>query len=318
VSDVQPKLDKTLGEKLQSLPKVWLYGVLFFFATVPLFLPITVPNEPIDASKDFYANLSKLPEGSKVLIGSDWTNSTRGESGGEMDALLRILMRRKVKFCVYSTADPQAPQVARDAIARIGEEVRKDGGADYQPFKDYVVAGYFPNSEGTTLAINNNVRSAFAGRKDFPPGGHPTDVMQSPVFEGVNSVADFKYLILVTASSTNTITLERIKKAPLMFMVSGVMVPENNAYYNSGQLKGLCGGVKGVYDIEQLMEKGIPETNVPATPGTEKLRLTRALKGTAYYPTLHFCMFLLIIAVTVGNIGMFLSKRDAAKKGGAK
>lgn len=297
------------GHRLQSLSKNTLYLILFLFASIPLFLQISVPNEPVDSSIDFYTQLMKLPKGSKVLVGSDWTNSTRGESGGEMEALLRILIRREIKFAVYSTGDPQAPQVARDVIGRIAKEVAADGGPVYHPYQDYVITGYFPNSEGTTLSINNNVLSAFAGRKDSPEGGVAQDVLQSPVFQGIHSLSDFKYLVLVTASSTNTITLERIKKTPLMFMVTGVMVPENVVYYSSGQLKGLCGGVKGVYDLETLMEKGTAD--VPPLPGTDKLKANHALKGTAYYPTLHFCLFLLIIAVAAGNIGMFLSRKGA-------
>ena len=43
-----------------------------------------------------------------------------------------------------------------------------------------------------------------------------------------------------------------------MFMVTGVMVPETRNYFASGQITGLVGGVKGVYDLEGLMEKGFP------------------------------------------------------------
>lgn len=307
-----PKPAVDWGQRLQSVPKNVLFLILFIFASVPLFFPVELPNEPIDASIDFYTSLMKLPEGSKVLIGSDWTNSTRGESGGEMEALLRILMRKNIKFAVYSTGDAQAPQVARDVIGRIAKEVADDKGPVYKPFKDYVVTGYFPNSEGTTLAINNNVLAAFAGRKDNAETGAAQDVLTSPVFEGVKSVADFKYLVLVTASSTNTITLERIKKVPLMFMVTGVMVPENIVYYSSGQLKGMCGGVKGVKDLETLMTNGTGD--VKPVEGMEKLRKENKLKGSAYYPTLHFCIVLLIVAVALGNIGMFLSRRTP--KGG--
>jgi len=302
---------KSAGALLQSVPKNVLFGILFLFATFPLFLNIALPNKPLEESTAFYANLMKLPPNSKVLIASDWTNSTRGESGGEMEALLRILIRKQIKFGLYSTADPQAPQVARDVIARIAKEVADDGGPVYKPFTDYVVLGYFPNSEGTNLAVNNNVLTAFAGKKDLPEGGQQTDVMQSPVFTGVKSLADFKYFILVTASSTDKIIIERIKKTPMMFMVTGVMVPENVTYYASGQLKGLIGGVKGVYDLETLMEKGEPESQVASLPGTDKLKKNKMLKGTAYYPTLTICLFLLILFIFAGNIGMFLSRKEA-------
>ena len=304
---------QSLGDKLQSLPKPILYGILFVAATIPLFLKISVPNVPLDASIDYYATLMQLPEGSKVLIGSDWTNSTRGESKGQMISTLRILMRKKIKFAVYSTGDGQSPQVARDTIALVSRE-EGNGTPLYKPYEDYVVLGFYPNSEGTTLQINNNVLGAFAGRKDVSATG-PRDVLQSPVFEGVKSLADFKVLILFTASSTNTITLERIKKTPLMFAVTGVMIPENSLYYQSGQLEGFLGGVKGVYDLETLMEKGVngggadevksPKYGaIPGFPGMKNLGM-----GTAYYPTLHVCLALLILAVLIGNVGMFMSRR---------
>ena len=301
------------GNKLQSLPKPALYLILFLVASLPLIKPIPLPNSPDPASIDFYAHLMELPEGSKILICSDWTNSTRGESMGEMDALLRVLMRRKIKFAVYSIGDGQAPRVARETIARIS---REEGGGQplYKPYEDYVVIGFFPNGEGQTAAVNTNVRAAFAGKTDISPTGQ-REVVQSPVFEGINSLADFKYLINVTASSTNTVILERIKKTNLMFAVSGVMVPENTVYYASGQLKGLLGGIKGVYDMETLMEYGVNNPGphmvtsaaygqIPGFPGKANTG-----KGTAYYPALHVCLSVLILAVITGNVGMFLSRK---------
>ena len=303
-----------LGLVLQSLPKPALYLLLFLVASIPLFFKIPVPNSPDQASIDFYAKLMELPEGSKVLICSDWTNSTRGESMGEMDAIVRILMRRKIKFAVYSIGDGQAPRVARDVISRIS---REEGGGQpfYRPFEDYVVIGYFPNGEGQTAAINTNILQAFASKTDISPTGQ-REVVQSPVFAGIKSLADFKYLINVTASSTNTVILERVKKTDLMFAVTGVMVPENTVYYSSGQLKGLVGGIKGVYDLETLMEYGVNNPGphmissptygpIPGFPGKPNTGT-----GTAYYPALHVCLTVLIMAVIMGNLGMFLARRS--------
>lgn len=312
---------KSIGDKLQSVPKGVIYLLLLLCTSLPLFFTVPLPNKPSDASIDFYAFIQNIPDGSRVLIGSDWTKSTRGESMGEMEAVLKLLMRKKIKFAVYSTGDAQAPQVARDTIRRVSDLVKVDGYEEYQPFRDYVVLGYFPNSEGTTNAINNNVLVAFKGKTDAAPGQGPQDVMTSPVFQGVKSLSDFSALILLTASNTEKTTIQRIKKTPLLFMVTGVMVPEDQVYYASGQLKGLVGGIKGVFDIETLMDKGISPANtttkdaimsdkypngVPGYPGKGNQG-----KGTAYFLTLHFALSLLIIAVVIGNVGMFLSRRKA-------
>jgi len=314
-----PAANKSLGEKLQSVPKPVLYLVLFMLAAIPLFFPVKLPNKPIDASVEMFTNVMALPEGSTVLVESDWTNSTRGESMGEMEALLRILMRKKVKFVVYTIADPQAPQVSRDTIRKIADEEAKAGRYRYKPFEDYLVLGYYPNGEGTASAINNKFVSIVSGKKDWPENSAPRDVSLSPVLKGIKSVADFKYLIVVTASSTTNTVLERITKVPMMFMVTGVMVPETTTYYASGQIKGFCGGVKGVYDLETLMENGlnvegpnkiVSEKSTEVIPGFPGMQNTG--KGMAYYPSLHFALFLLILAVVTGNVGMFLAKRKGA------
>lgn len=292
------KPQRSVADRLQSIPKPVLYLILVLATTVPLFMNIPVPNEPLPESTALYQNLMDLKEGDRVLLESDWTNSTRGESSGQFDAVLRILMRKKVKVAIYSTADAQAPQVARDEIRVVNELEKAAGGTPLVPFEDYVIMGFFPGAEGTLNGIQNNVIATFSGKKDFPPGSPPRDVIQSPVFNGIKSLSDFKYMIVITASNTSVVTIERIKKVPLMFMVTGVMTPETRNYYSSGQIVGLVGGVKGVYDLEGLMEKGFPGQ-------------TNKGKGTAYYLSLHFALGLLIFVVILGNVAMFLAGKKA-------
>ncbi len=322
---MQPETNapKSMGEKMQSVPKWVLYLILFVATTVPLFFEIPVPNKPVPASIDLFAGLMKLPDGCSIIIGSDWTNSTRGESMGEMDSLLRILMRKNIKFAIYSTADPQAPQVAIDSMDRLNAERKKSGEKEYVRFRDWVSLGYFSNSEGENQAIGSDVRKAFAGRKDVEPGHPPQDVFDSPVLKNIHKTADFPALVLISASSTDTITIERIygKGVPIAMMVTGVMVPQEQVYYQSGQLFGMCGGLKGVYDLETMMEYGV---NVPGPDGKIVVEDDRygqipGFKGavnkgkaTLYYPTLHAALTLLILAVFVGNLGMFLSRKRAS------
>lgn len=310
---------RSLGARLQSIPKQAIFLVLILCATIPLFPDIKLPNVPVDGSIDFYGSLMSLKAGDVVLVQSDWTNSTRGESGGQMQALLRILMRKGVKFVVFSIGDPQSPQVARDTIATVAEGEAKAGGRRYEVWNDYVVAGYFPSGEGTMTAIGNSPLKLFSGRKDVPPGGVATDITRSPVFAGIKSPEDFKYIVCVVTSATNRTTLERVKNIPLLFMTTGVMVPENQNYYSSGQIKGLVGGVKGVFDLETLMERGVngPEADAIHAEKFEPIPgfkgMPNAGMGTKYYPTLHVCLGLLIVAVIVGNVGMVLSRREARR-----
>jgi hypothetical protein len=109
-------------------------------------------------------------------------------------------------------------------------------------------------------------------------------------------------LILITASNTSNITIERITGVPLLMMVTGVMGPETQVYYASKQVKGLVVGLKGVYDMETQMQKDWPDT----------AQYVNLDNGAKYYPTLHLALLLLIAAVVIGNVGQALTKRRSA------
>ncbi len=298
------KVERSLGEKLQSLPKPVLYTILILVTSIPQFFPVPVPNLPSKSSVDVFTILTTIPEDKPVLIGSDWTTSTRGESGGLFKAMIRILMRRNIKFAIYTTADPQAPQVAKDVIRVLNEERRVNGQRPYENWNDWISIGYFANPEGTANSINNDVRAAFADKRSPDAAGAMKPVMDSPVLAGVRSVADFSTLALVTASNTSNVTIERVTKVPLVMMVTGVMGPETQVYYESGQLKGLAIGLKGCYDLETLMSR--------QWPGKEFVNLDN---GAKYYPTLHLALLLLIAAVVAGNVGMFMTRKRTVQRG---
>lgn len=287
---------KSFGETIQALPKPVLFLILIMVTTIPLFkeIPMSIKADP--SSEALYERLAAIPEGSTILIASDWTNSTRGESQGHFKALLRILMRRNVKFGMYSTGDPQALQAARDTILKINAERKKKSEREYKRWEDYVSIGYFPNAEAAAQAIQNNIRTAFGDKKDFDSTGKPKPVFESPVLAHIQRVKDFPMLVIVTPSKTSNITIERVTEVPLVMFVTGVMGPESQVYFDSGQIKGLAKGLKGVYDIEKMMEGTFPGQ-------------TNADNGSKYYPTLNFALGLLIIAVLVGNLGMVLSRR---------
>lgn len=322
------KAPRSFGERLMSVNRTTLYGLLIAVTSIPLFFDITLPNQPTPAAIDAFATLSTLPEGSTVLIQSDWTISTRGESAGNMEAALRILMRRGVNFAIFSVADPQAPQVARDVVARINAERRAAGQPEHERWNQWVNLGLFPNAEATLNSFGVNFAAAIRDKTDVAPISGPDGeltfearpVLQSPVFRNVRSISDASAYIVITASGSINVAIERLAdKVPMVGMVTGVMGPETLPYYTSGQLRGLSAGLKGVYDMEWLMEFGLNSPPDRPRVVSEKHRSLGEIrgfegeinlaKGKRYYPTLHAALFLMILAVVVGNIGMFLTRK---------
>ncbi len=311
--------------KTKGIPKYIVYLLLVICASIPLFFTIPVPGKPFDSSADTFKTLMALQPGDTVLLASDWTGSTRGESKAQMISVMRLLMRKQVKFALWSTADPQSPRCAQDTISEVNEMIKKEGGKPYVRWDDWVQCGFYPSSD---VAINNvatDVRKAFGGKRDTDTAGKLRPVFESPVLEKIQKIEDFKLVIDMTASKTSDYHVQFIsgKKVPLLFSVTGVMVPETNVYYNSGQIVGYLGGLKGVFDMEKMMEYGL---NVPDKDGKIQVASEKVPdkiegfpgkdnigNGTKYYPTLHSALLLMIVLVVIGNVEMFKANKAAKK-----
>lgn len=286
---------------LLKIPRQALFVLLILFTSAPLFIKMPIPNKPNAEVQALFDTFNEVPEGGTVIIQSDWTESTRGENRGMMDAALRIFMRKNVKFALVSCADPQAPQVARNVVKAINDEREKAGERRYEKWTDYVEMGNQTNAEGFGQALRADMYKALEDKRDTNLEGRLESVMKSPVFEGRDSLKKVDLYLIITGTKSIIIAIERISADVKMAgMVTGVMGPETLNYHLSGQLHGLAAGLKGVYDLEGLMEEKWPgQTNLD--------------KGSKYILTLHSAIFLLILAVIIGNIGVIAQKLGGKK-----
>ncbi|MCW5937997.1 MAG: hypothetical protein KIT11_11900 [Fimbriimonadaceae bacterium] len=317
--------ERTIWEKLQAIDRRILYAILVVVVSIPLFVPATIPVDPDPSSKDMYKALMDVPPNKTVFIQSDWTVSTRGESQGHLEGLLRIVMARKLKFAIYSVADPQAPQVFRNVISQLNLERQRIGLEPYRSWEDYLDLSYFPNAEGTLNAVAFDVRQAIGSRRVKDPAGVERPIFESPVLRSVRKIGDAGLYVVVTASASIDIAIQRLsRKTRLSAMTTGVTGPQVLPFWQSGQVVGVAIGLKGVYDVEYMMRYGLnvpdetgniivpfpQKSNVsaPSLRSIEPNTITFA-RGQKYYLAFHVAIALLITAVVVGNIGMIQVRR---------
>jgi len=327
-------MKKSIWTILESVDRRVLYLILAVVASVGLFVRAEIKVDPDAYAKDWYAGMMALPEDRPILLQTDWTNSTRGENAGHMEAILRLLMARKIKFLMYSF-DPQSPQVARNVIRRINEEREGQGLPPYRPWLDYVDAGYFPNAENSLVAVGNNPKNFFDSKRVKDDAGRERMPFDAPFMQGVTRLQDFSSLVVITASDTIDYAVQRLSgRIPIYTNVTGVVGPGVLPYYQSKQLAGVGVGLKGVYDIEYMMTFGInyPSFAEAAVRDKDKQELVVPPltegnvnsddgkrpyfgRGASYYVTFHFVMFLMILAIILGNVAMFAGRR---RKGGKR
>ncbi len=309
-------------QKLQAIDKRILYVILLVLGTAGLFIQTEIPTDPDPSSKALYRFIMNLDPEKPVIIQSDWTNGTRGESMGHMENVYRMLMSRNIKFVVYSAGDPIAPQVARTVLSRINDEREKAGLRRYRLGEDYLELGFFANSEGTNVAMGQNLRSFWNNRRTKVEGGGEVSIWETPVLRNVNRIEDCGMMIVITASATIDIAVQRLsQRVPIGTLVTGVVGPTVLPFFQSKQVVGIAVGLKGVYDMEYMMRYGInnrdetkgrvmvtdPTSDDPVTPVSEGRTFAR---GAQYYGTLHVVLALLIGSVILGNVAMFAARRQ--------
>jgi len=305
-----------------NIPRGALFIILFVICSILVFVQTELPNRVSDSSADLYKVIRNLDKSKPVILQSDWTNSTRGESGAQFDSLVRILIRERVKIGLMSGGDAQAPEVARKAIERIARETEAITGQPYRRWEDWVFIGFFPGVEASLQSISGNLQMALANKKDLSTDGAKRSIMESPVMQGMEEIGDTNAYIIVTASKTSRIAIERLSgKVTILALVTGVMGPETYNYYQSGQLKGLSIGLKGAYDIESMMEYGL---NTPTPDGAQPKVSNNKVQdvvhgyegdfknlamGQQFIVPLHGAIALLILAVVLGNVETIRQRR---------
>lgn len=314
----------TQGFSILRLPREALFIILFIVCSASLFIDAKIPNRVADPAADMYRVLHELPKDKPVVIQSDWTNSTRGESRSQFQALVRILMRNRIKIALISVGDPQAPEVARKAIDDLNKELQADGYPAYKPWEDWVFAGFYPGAEATIQAFAKDLGGSFGAKRDTATDGTKRPIVESPVLTGIRKVGDLGAYIIVTGTKSSRIAIERLSgKVTMLAMVTGVMGPETFNYYNTRQLNGLSVGLKGAYDMESMMASGlnvagadgkvvVPNTNVSdqVPPSKGKFNLAN---GQRYIVPLHFAIGLLILSIVLGNIDTIRERKRSRK-----
>ena len=116
-------------ERLQSIPKSWIYVILLIVLAGPLLRPIGIPI-PIssDIRKSFEA-VDSLAPGSVVVFGFDYSPGSAAEMEPQAMAILEHLAEKQVKVIGISF-QAQGPEMATKAFSATSW-AEKEYGVDY-------------------------------------------------------------------------------------------------------------------------------------------------------------------------------------------
>lgn len=250
----------------------------------PLIVSVDFPISITPEARKLYETVDNLPDSSIVLLTFDMYAYALAETEPMSRVALHHLFGKDIKIVTVSTIPLGGPSIAERVTREVAEQYGKQYGTDF------VNLGYKPNYVSVLRGMGSSIESI------YPTDNSGTPLGQLPLMQAVKSYKDVKFIFVVTDNAIidNWISIVHEQfNVPIGAGVTSVMAPKQYAYFGSGQLTGLLGGMKGAAEYEQLVNQhGL------------------AMTGMGIQSLVHFLIIGLII---VGNVGYFVTRRQKNK-----
>jgi len=224
-----------------------IYALLTVAIIVPMLRPTPCSFQPTPNSRRFHERIEQLPAGSEVLLSFDYSPDAKAELYPMSVTLLEQCFERGL-IPVVMTHWPEGVRLAEQACHDVAKKYGKESG------KDYVLLGFKPGGGNLLLNMGENFKSAFP--EDYYH--QPTATMAA--LKGVKTLRDIDLAVDLAAGPTVDMWVVYGSDRygfPLAAGTTAVAAPKCYPYLQSGQLKGLLGGMRGAADYEQLVVKGV-------------------------------------------------------------
>jgi hypothetical protein len=240
----------------ERLDRRWIFAITGLLVLLPLVWPLNLPLEPSPPVRAYHAAIVALPPGSTVLMSCDFDPAARPELEPMTRTTLRQLFEKHCKVVVVVLFQGGArfvDQIVQD-VAR--ERHRVDG-------VDYVNLGYKAGDEAVMVLMGQSISNT------FPRDHNGRDVTRLPIMREVRNYSSFPLLVSISAGYPGT--KEYVQQVqgrfhiPIVAGVTAVFAPSLYPYLQTGQLRGLLGGMAGAAEYEDLRyERGMASRGMDA------------------------------------------------------
>ncbi len=237
----QPKAD--LLTRLTRLDRRWIFLAMFVVVLVPLLRPVKLPLAISGPARRYHDAIESIPDGSIVIMPFEYDPAFTAEVHPMAVATLRRLLEKNVGV-ITVTMQPAGPPMADRAFAEVGPPLGKKYGVDF------VNLGYKSGNEVVVLAMGASIRNT------FPNDTQGTPLTSLPLMDRIDRLGDAKMVVEIAATSAAPIWVQQAQgrfHVPLVAGLTGVMAPDFFPYLQSGQVRGLLGGMAGAAEYETLL-----------------------------------------------------------------
>jgi hypothetical protein len=234
---------------LGRLDRRWIFLVMGLLVLGPLLRPLSLPLKVSEPTKGFVDAIDAVPNGSIVLLSCDYDPGSIPEMVPMTRTAFRHLLSKDCRMVVTVLFNGGPGLV--DSVLR--ETAREFPGKRYGV--DWVNLGYKAGNEAVMVLMGQGIANA------FPRDYSGQDVAHIPLMRSVRDYSSFPLLVNISAGYPGTKEWVQQVQArfhlPMVAGVTAVSAPEFYPYLQSGQLRGLLGGMAGAAEYELARgEKG--------------------------------------------------------------
>jgi hypothetical protein len=271
----------SLGERLTSLDRRWVFLLVGLSVILPMFFPVTFPERVTRQTQAVFDAMAAVPEGATVMIPFEIWPSTLPETEPLGRVAVRHAFQRNLKVVSLSNVGAGGPSIAERVLREEGEAFGKTYGVDY------VNLGYRANYLAVISGMGTSIRSIYS----TDHSGTPLDSI--PIMDSVDKYDDIAFVFAISDNATIDywVSIAGARFGVTIGAgVTAVMAPKLFAYIDAGQLVGLLGGMKGGAEYEKLLNR--PDW---------------ATRGMGAQSLVHL---IIIGFIVLGNIGYFLTPKE--------
>lgn len=277
--------------KVSNLDRRWIFLVIALSVALPLAFPFSQAVKISPHVRAVYAGLEELEPESLVLCSYEYGPSTLPEVHPMSRAVMNYLFDHGHKV-IITCLWPDGLFMSRDMLDEI-TAVRPD----LVYGEDYINLGYKPGNEVVIKAITGSFSAT------FPVDTRGQSLSSYPIMEGIENLANIDYIFSLSAGYPGTVEWVQYAADPLGIPMStgctAVQVTEVVPYVESGQCKGILGGLSGAAEFEQLLvDEGQAESIGQANSGM-------AAQGIAHLVIVTF--------IVIGNVAFYMERRRQRK-----
>lgn len=273
--------------KALNIDRRIIFLFVFLGVAIPLLvefdLPI-VPTPPVTAAYEALEKVAAENPGSTVLLSFSYGPSTEPEMQPMARAVLRHCFKlgfKVVALCLW----PDGVGLAQQVLEEVAPEFGKEYGVDY------AFLGYKPGATSVIINMGQDLHSA------FPKDNRGTATGDIPVTRDIRRLSDFSFVFDFAAGDSIEFWWIPFGQEKYRFPFAGgctaVMAPDLFPFLQSGQMKGMLGGLAGAAEYETLIGR----------PG-------QATEGMRPQSVAHL---IIILFIALGNGAYFLSRRSAGQ-----